>query len=128
MQCARLLSLIVLVSALAAGCTHYQPAVHIAYLPGDAFTVSEDVLREVMKDDGSVPEQYWGASLPALKPLRVHDDRLNIAVVTEERGDEERGFYFYRPISSYLPVDAPGRRFRWNAKTEQLGYVFTTKE
>jgi hypothetical protein len=125
MQRTRPFSLIALMGLLLAGCAHRQTSVKISYLPPNAFTVSEESLHRVKRDDGSVPEQYWGAPLRTLKPLRVYDDRVNIAVVTEQRAHEERGVYFYRSISSYAPVDGPGRRFRWNAKTEQLEYVFT---
>jgi hypothetical protein len=121
----RLLSLVASLSFLLVGCVHHQSALEISYLPAGAFTVSETKLHEVVQADGSIPEQYWGAPIRSLKPLGVYEDRVNIAVVTEQRGHEERGVYFYRPISSYAPMDAPGRKFRWNAKTEQLEYVFT---
>ena len=122
---AHLLLLITFTSILVVACAHHQPAVNIGYLPVGAFAVSEETVHQVMRDDGSIPKQYWGAPLRALKPLRVYDDHVNIAVVTQQRASEERGIYFYRSISSYLPGDEPGRKFRWNAKTEQLEYVFT---
>ena len=125
MHCSRLFSLIAFTSTLLVGCAHRQPAVNVGYLPTDAFTVPEDTLHEVKQADGSIPQQYWGAPLRALKPLRVYDDRVNFAVVTAQHGDKERGVYFYRSVSSYAPVDAPGRKFKWNKKTEQLEYVFT---
>lgn len=125
MQRTCLFLLFALASALVVGCTHQHPAVNVGYLPVGAFIIPEETLHEVRQDDGSIPKQYWGAPLHALKPLRVYDDHVNIAVVIQQRGGEERGVYFCRPISSYLPVDAPGRKFSWNAKTEQLDYVFT---
>ena len=125
MQRIHVFLLIAFTSALVVGCAHHQPAVNVRHLPVGAFTVPEETLHEVRQDDGSIPKQYWDVPLRALKPLRVYDDRVNIAVVTDQRGNEERGVYFYRSISSYLPVDAPGRKFRWNAKTGQLEYVFT---
>ncbi len=125
MQLARVSLLVAPVVFLLAGCAHRQSAVKINYLPDDAFTVSEATLHEVSQDDGFIPEKYWGVPIRSLKPLRVYEDRVNIAVVTEQHQHEERGVYFYRSISSYAPKDAPGRKFRWNAKTEQLEYVFT---
>ncbi len=94
-------------------------------MPSEAFTVSEAALHEVKQADGSIPERYWGAPIRSLRPLRVYVHRVNIAVVTEQRDHEERGVYFYVPISSYVPVDGPGRKFRWNTKAEHLEYVFT---
>src|ERR1041385_4207849 len=113
-----------LLCCLMVGCAH-RSTVHIGYLPPHAFTVPESSLHEVTREDGSIPERYWGAPVRSLKPLRVYRDRVNVAVVTEERGHQERGVYFYVPVSSYAPVDGPGRKFSWNEKTEQLQYEFT---
>lgn len=104
------------------GCAH-RAAVSFAYLPSDAFTVPESSLHKVKQDDGSIP-RYWGEPIRSLKPLRVYDDHVNFAVVTEERPNEEHGVYFYVPSSSYAPVNGPGRKFSWDEKTEQLHYVF----
>jgi hypothetical protein len=94
-------------------------------LPADAFTLAEPALLQVVQKDGSIPVEYWGGPIRTLKPLRVYRDRANVAVVTEENDQTERGVYFYVAISSYLPHDGPGRKFAWNEKTKQLEYVFT---
>ncbi|MDB6024419.1 MAG: hypothetical protein JWM68_642 [Verrucomicrobiales bacterium] len=95
-------------------------------MPPNAFTVDELILIELASSpNSSIPPHYWGAPIRALKPLRVHYDRSNIAVVTKQNEREERGVYYYVSISSYLPVDAPGRQFHWNKKADHLEYVFT---
>ena len=73
-------------------------------------------LNQVTRDDGAIPDQYWGASIRALKPVRVYLDRNNIAVVTKPDDKVECGIYFHDSISSYIPMDVPGRKFHWNKK------------
>ena len=94
------------------------------HLPPDAFNVSEGSLYEVTTD-GFIPEDYWGVPIRALKPLGVYRDRFNVAVITRTNAHVERGVYFCTLLSSYHPMDEPGRKFRWNKKAGHLDYVFT---
>ncbi|MEY2536277.1 MAG: hypothetical protein QOG67_17 [Verrucomicrobiota bacterium] len=105
-------------------CAQNRPS-RIGVLPPGAFLVSEDILSRVIQPDGSIPERYWGAPIRALKPLRVYEDRVNIVVATNRTRHQEHGVYFCRPISSYLPRDGDGWKFRRNQKTGYLEYVFT---
>jgi len=73
---------------------------------------------------GDIPEQCWGPAIRALAPLRVHRDMVNIAVVTAETSHHESGVYFVVPESSYLPVDARGRRFSWKSGEQRLEFTF----
>lgn len=97
----------------------------VTVLPTGAFAVSEPYR---FKPDGSYAESCWGAPIRALNPIRVYDDRVNVAVVTSENAQEERGVYFTRLISSYSPMNEPGRIFHWNEKAGYLEYVITKNE
>jgi hypothetical protein len=44
-----------------------------------------------------------GDAITKLKPIRVRDDRVNVAIVLSEAGGVEEGLYVSVPISSYAP-------------------------
>jgi hypothetical protein len=46
---------------------------------------------------------HWGEAITKLKPIRVRNDRINIAIVLAENAGIEEGLYVSNPISSYLP-------------------------
>ena len=103
------------ICVLMLGCTR-QSELRVEDLPPNAFTMRGTALNQVTRDDGAIPDQYWGASIRALKPVRVYLDRNNIAVVTKPDDKVECGIYFHDSISSYIPMDVPGRKFHWNKK------------
>jgi hypothetical protein len=45
----------------------------------------------------------WGEAITKLKPIRVRNDRVNLAIVLSEKDGMEEGLYVSIPISSYLP-------------------------
>ena len=44
---------------------------------------------------------HWGEAITKLKPLRVRNDRINIAIVLAVNAGVEEGLYISNPISSY---------------------------
>ena len=111
-KCSRLMRidhsflLITGICVLMLGCTR-QSELRVEDLPPNAFTVRGTALNQVTRDDGAIPDQYWGASIRALKPVRVYRDRNNIAVVTKPDDKVECGIYFHDSISSYIPWTSP---------------------
>lgn len=51
----------------------------------------------------TIDEKHWGNDIAKLKPIRVRNDRANIAIVLSEKDGVEEGFYVSNPISSYAP-------------------------
>ena len=43
----------------------------------------------------------WGEAIAKLKPIRVRNDRVNVAIVLSEKDGVEEGLYVSIPISSY---------------------------
>ena len=44
---------------------------------------------------------FWGVAIASLKPIRVRNDKVNVAIVLSENGGVEEGLYVSIPISSY---------------------------
>jgi len=60
--------------------------------------------RDANKAKGNdLPKEFWGEAVERLKPLRVYNDRANIAIVLKADGRTEEGFYVSLAISSYAP-------------------------
>lgn len=55
------------------------------------------------KTPDDIPAASWGDAIAALKPIRVRNDRANVAIVLSETDGLERGLYVSVPISSYAP-------------------------
>jgi hypothetical protein len=51
----------------------------------------------------NIDAKHWGNDIAKLKPVRVRNDRANIAIVLSEKDGVEEGFYVSNPISSYAP-------------------------
>jgi len=51
-----------------------------------------------------IPEESWGEAILRLKPLRVRNDRVNVAIVLRDEDGVEEGLYVSIPISSYAPM------------------------
>ena len=51
-----------------------------------------------------IPPALWGEAIAALKPRRVYNDRVNVAIVLADDGKIEEGLYVSIPISSYAPT------------------------
>jgi len=81
-----------------------------------------------------IARELWGPAILRLKPVRVYDDRVNVAIVLKENAKVEEGLYVRIPISSYLPVsdqrfsrfvrlsqprdETPGELYRYTMKKE----------
>ena len=50
-----------------------------------------------------IDKANWGDAIARLKPIRVRNDRVNIAIVLAENDGVEEGLYVSLPISSYIP-------------------------
>ena len=50
-----------------------------------------------------IDKAHWGNAIAKLKPIRVRDDSVNIAIVLAEKDGGEEGLYVSLPISSYMP-------------------------
>ena len=51
----------------------------------------------------AIDASFWGEAITRLKPIRVRNDRVNVAIVLSEKRGVEEGLYVLNPISSYLP-------------------------
>ncbi len=51
-----------------------------------------------------IPRESWGEAILRLKPLRVRNDRVNVAIVLREENGVEEGLYVSIPISSHAPT------------------------
>ena len=103
------------------GCAHGTDAIYRR-----AMVLPENALLPGWQADTDhlIPEKYWGPSIRSLKPLRVFKDRVNIAVVTSEDSLQEHGVYYVSLVSSYLPVDEPGRDFTWDEQARLMRFTF----
>lgn len=84
---------------------------------------ANQAIRTYLKGDperrrgDEIPKESWGEAILRLKPLRVRDDRVNVAIVLREEGAVEEGLYVSIPISSYAP--SVGDRFAFLEKLSQ---------
>jgi len=51
-----------------------------------------------------IPARYWPDSIKVLKPLKVYEHYLNVAIVLRIRDGIEEGIYVRNPISSEMPM------------------------
>jgi hypothetical protein len=47
-----------------------------------------------------IPQRFWGEAILKLKPVRVLNDRVNVAIVLRDDEHSEQGLYVNLPISS----------------------------
>ena len=57
-----------------------------------------------LRRGNEVPEESWGEAILRLKPLRVRNDRVNVAIVLRDEDGVEEGLYVSIPISSFAPM------------------------
>src|ERR1700722_13522087 len=50
---------------------------------------------------GDIDAAFWGEAISKLKPIRVRNDLVNVAIVLSEKAGVEKGLYVSIPISSY---------------------------
>jgi hypothetical protein len=108
--------LVCLASSLTAGPAQGPPGVAVpALTQAEQEAVVEAANRAIArhlkgeKDKAApndVPAALWGDAITRLKPIRVRDDRVNVAIVLSEAGGVEEGLYVSVPISSYAPQAA----------------------
>ena len=48
-----------------------------------------------------IDAKFWGETISKLKPIRVRNDQVNVAIVLSEKEGVEEGLYVSIPISSY---------------------------
>ena len=48
-----------------------------------------------------IDADFWGQAIAKLKPIRVRNDHINVAIVLFEKDGAEEGLYVSNPISSY---------------------------
>ena len=71
---------------------------------------ANQAIRTYLKGDpklrrgDEIPRESWGETILRLKPLRVRNDRVNVAIVLREVDGTEEGLYVSIPISSYAPM------------------------
>jgi hypothetical protein len=63
-----------------------------------------------------IDARFWGEEISKLKPIRVYNDRVNIAIVLLDKDGVEEGFYVQPVISSYAPQ--VGERFALMTRLE----------
>ena len=51
-----------------------------------------------------IPPKYWTDAIKELKPVKVYDHLLNVAIVLSIRDGAEEGIYIGNVISSYAPI------------------------
>jgi hypothetical protein len=76
-----------------------------------------------------IDARFWGEEISKLKPIRVYNDRVNIAIVLLDKDGVEEGFYVQPVISSYAPQ--VGERFalmtHWRPTKTHSGRCITTE-
>ena len=50
-----------------------------------------------------IDAKFWGETISKLKPIRVRNDQVNVAIVLSEKEGVEEGLYVFNAYSSYLP-------------------------
>jgi hypothetical protein len=55
------------------------------------------------RNGDEIPRRFWGKAILKLKPLRVINDRVNVAIVLRDDEQSEQGLYVAIPISSTTP-------------------------
>jgi hypothetical protein len=71
-----------------------------------------------------IDAKFWGEAISKMKPIRVYNDRVNIAIVLFDKEGVEEGFYVQPVISSYAPQI--GERFALMTRLETKENTFWT--
>lgn len=81
-------------------------------LAAEAFKAMRDhfAAQPPAADRDTIPRKYWGATMLALKPVKVVVDRANVKIVFQD-DRAEAGFYVCTPISSSMPDPKDYREF-----------------
>ena len=82
----------------------------VAIVKGAHHVLQQYVRMDAKERKGDeIPQRFWGEAILKLKPLRVLNDRVNVAIVLREDEQAEQGLYVVLPISSVTP--GYGKRF-----------------
>ena len=77
-------------------------------------TAANRAVQAHMTSEGKQPQgddinhEFWGDAISQLEPVRVYDDRVNVAIVLRSDAEGEEGLYVSIPISSYAPQAGDG--------------------
>ncbi len=77
---------------------------------GAIITAANQAIQTCLKGDpkhrrrDEIPRESWGEAILRLTPLRVRNDRVNVAIVLRDVDGDEEGLYVSIPISSYAPI------------------------
>ncbi len=111
MRALLLMSLCVLVASVAGGTAQDRQKPAPSKTEREAIvTAAKQAIRTYLKGDPTlrrgdeIPEESWGEAILRLKPLRVRNDRVNVAIVLRDGEGVEEGLYVSIPISSYAPM------------------------
>jgi hypothetical protein len=75
-------------------CENLLPSTGKAWSPPEFFD----------KGEFKIPSVCWSDAIKELKPVRVYNHRLNVAIVLNLRDGIEEGIYFMNTFSSYGPI------------------------
>jgi hypothetical protein len=72
-----------------------------------------------------IPPQYWTDVIKGLKPVKLYDHKLNVAIVLSIRESVEEGIYVFNVISSWGPIGENTDGFQFIRKPEERIVYFT---
>ena len=106
-----LMSLCLLVASVAGGTAQDRQDPTPSKAEREAIVAAANqAIRTYLKGDpklrrgDEIPRESWGEAILRLKPLRVRNDRVNVAIVLRDEDGVEEGLYVSIPISSYAPM------------------------
>ena len=74
---------------------------------------------EIEKGEYEIPSICWSDAIKELKPVKVYDHRLNVAIVLRIQDGKEEGIYVFNPISSWFPIGDNTDGFEFIRRTEE---------
>ncbi len=111
MRALLLMSLCFLVASVAGGTAQDRKFPTLGKSEREAIVAAANqAIRTYLKGDpklrrgDEISEESWGEAILRLKPVRVRNDRVNVAIVLRDEDGVEEGLYVSIPISSYAPM------------------------
>jgi hypothetical protein len=66
-----------------------------------------------------IPPKYWTEALKELRPVKVYDHKLNVAIVLSIREGVEEGIFVFNVVSSWGPIGEDTDGFQFIRKPEE---------
>ena len=76
------------------------------------------------KGEYEIPPFCWSDAIKELKPVKVFDHRLNVAIVLNIQNGMEEGIYFFNVLSSWRPIGKNTDGFEFISKPEKPSLIY----